>query len=182
MRELFLTRHRVAQCHFSPLVARGRKLHNRMARVHFWNSHPKAQSLRTALFKLPCCFRSTRKRLLLICRDCGMKPSSLCATRLKSFDVTVHRRFCSSQKLLCLSLPFVTSEICSAYRWTSQIAQRLATPSFQRHFCAHKTSPKGQEASKALPCTPVIMEILLWTCKTTTVGPVQEHALGVNSA
>lgn len=180
MRGLFPTRHRVAQCHFSLLAARWKKPCNGMAGVHFWGSHTKAQrgwkqqGREQTFLNCPAAWGIWEKTyLFLICWDCGMKPL-LCATRLESFDITIAFMYGELQKPLCLSLSFVTLEGCSADRRTSQIARHLATPSSWGHFCAHKTSPKGQKASKPLPCTPVVTGILLRTCKRTTAGQVQE--------
>lgn len=157
MRWLFPTRHRVAQCHFSLLAARWKKRHNRMARVHFWGSHTKAErGWKQQEREQPClnCPAASgiweKAYLFLICWDCGMKPSLLCASRLESFDIVIAFMCGDLQKPLRRSLFSVMLEGCSADRWTSQLAQHLPTPSSWGHFCTHKTSPKGQKASKNL--------------------------------
>lgn len=189
MRGHFPTRPRMAQCHFTLLAASWKKPRGRMAQVYFWGGHTKAQRgwkqqgrEQTILNCSSASGIRDKTYLFLTAWHCEMKPSLLCATRLESFDITL---------ILCLvncrshcAFPFLLAW------WRVALCRQMSLPNCTAfsypfswgHFHAQKTFPKGQKASRPLPCTPLIMEILPRTCRTTTVGQVQEHRIVVNSA
>lgn len=152
MRGHFPTRHRVARCHFTRLAASWKKPRDRMAQVYFWGDHTKQgeaeqQAREQTILNCPSASGIwDKKYLFLICWDCGMKPSLLCATRLESFDITL---------ILCLvncrshcAFPFLLA------RWSVAFCRQMSLPDcigfsypiFLRAFSCTENISKGTES------------------------------------
>lgn len=172
MRGHFPTRHRVAQCHFTLLAASWKKPRDRMAQVYFWGGHTKAsrgwkqQGREQTILNCPSASGMRDKTFLfLMCWDCGMKPSLLCATRSESFDITL---------ILCLvncrshcAFPFLLA--C----WRAALCRQMSLPNciafsyriFLRAFLCTENISKGIESLQTSSLHPLIMEILPWMCR-----------------
>lgn len=124
-----------------------------MAQVYFWGGHTKAsrgwkqQGREQTILNCPSASGMRDKTFLfLICWDCGMKPSLLCAIRPESFDITL---------ILCLvncrshcAFPFLLA--C----WRAALCRQMSLPNciafsyriFLRAFLCTENISKGIES------------------------------------